>query len=55
MAAPLWWAASNLEDASIVLLAPVGLIIGGLIYLGATVLLRMPEVQAVRRLVPGRR
>jgi putative peptidoglycan lipid II flippase len=55
MAVPLWWAAGNLNNVPVLLLAPVGLVIGGLIYLGATALLRMPEVQAVRRLAPGRR
>jgi len=37
------------------LLAPLGLIVGGLIYLGAAALLQMPELQTVRRLIPGRR
>ena len=55
MAIPLWWAANNLSSAPILVLAPLGLIVGGLIYLAAATLLRMPEVQTVRRLVPGRR
>jgi putative peptidoglycan lipid II flippase len=55
MAVPLWWAAQNWSAAPILLLAPLGLIVGGLIYLGAAALLRMPELQTVRRLIPGRR
>ena len=55
MAVPLWWAANNLSSAPILLLAPAGLIVGGLVYLGAAALLRMPELQTVRRLIPGRR
>ncbi len=55
MAIPLWWAANNLSDAPILLLAPAGLIVGGLVYLGAAALLRMPELQTVRRLIPGHR
>ena len=55
MAVPLWWAVNNLSDAPILLLAPAGLVVGGLVYLGAAALLRMPELQTVRRLIPGRR
>ena len=55
MAVPLWWAVNNLSDAPILLLAPAGLAVGGLVYLGAAALLRMPELKTVRRLIPGRR
>jgi hypothetical protein len=55
MAIPLWWAANNVSGAPILLLAPAGLIVGGLVYLGAAALLRMPELQTVRRLIPGHR
>jgi putative peptidoglycan lipid II flippase len=55
MAIPLWWAANHWSNAPVLVLAPAGLVLGGLIYLGAAALLRMPEVQTVRRLLPGRR
>jgi hypothetical protein len=55
MALPLWWAANNWSSAPIWLLAPAGLIVGGLVYLGAAALLRMPELRTVRRLIPGHR
>jgi putative peptidoglycan lipid II flippase len=55
MAAPLAWGAAAWSDRPVLLVAPVGLAAGALIYLIAAVLLRMPELQIVRRFLPGAR
>lgn len=54
MAMPLWWATHHLGGAPVWLLAPAGLLIGALIYLGAAALLRMPELGIMRRMVGQR-
>lgn len=55
MALALGWLGKALSGVSVWLLAPAGLALGAAIYLAAAVLLRMPETQTLRRLVPGRR
>jgi putative peptidoglycan lipid II flippase len=51
MAAPLLWLAGRGGDAPVVLLGLAGLLVGGVVYLGAAVALRMPEVAFLRRFV----
>jgi putative peptidoglycan lipid II flippase len=55
MAVPLWWAAQNLTDVPIVLLASVGLVVGALIFLAAALLLRMPELEMMKGAFARRR
>jgi putative peptidoglycan lipid II flippase len=50
MALPLIWLAGRWSDGSAILFGALGLIIGAAIYLGAAVLLRMPEVRVARRI-----
>jgi len=52
MALPLAWAAGRWSNGHAWLVGSSGLIIGGLIFLGAASLLRMPELQTVRRFLP---
>lgn len=50
MAAALAWAARAWADQPILLAAPLGLAAGGLLYLAAAFVLRMPEVRMLARL-----
>jgi peptidoglycan biosynthesis protein MviN/MurJ (putative lipid II flippase) len=50
MALPLAWIERQWSGGSPVLVGVVGLIVGAALYLGAALVLRMPEVQVIRQL-----
>jgi putative peptidoglycan lipid II flippase len=54
MALPLAWAQGRWDSSSPVLVGVAGLVVGSALYLGAALLLRMPEVQVIRQLVARR-
>ncbi len=52
MALPLAWAAQRWDNSPVVVVAPVGLLIGVVVFVAAAALLHMPELQLLRRAVP---
>jgi putative peptidoglycan lipid II flippase len=51
MALPLIWLAERWSSGPVALFGALGLVIGAAVYLGAAVLLRMPEVRVMRRII----